>query len=237
MGDWGERAEAWSAHWTRLSEPARAAVADAAGIGAGTRVLDAGCGTGEFCAQALALGARVSGIDASEGMLALARRRAPEADLRVGDIARLPYDDDAFDVVTAFNAVQFADDIPAAIAELARVGRTVAICNWGGKRDLAVMFNAVSVPSPRRDALPRLSDPGVLEELMRAAGLAPQATADVPTPYEVPDLATLVVALRDGSGFELATEDRVREAAAPYRRADGSYRFENRFRYVVATRS
>jgi SAM-dependent methyltransferase len=237
MDDWGERAQAWSHHWTRLSAPARAAVADAARIGPATRLLDAGCGTGEFCAQALALGARVSGIDVSEGMLALARRRAPEADLRVGDIARLPYGDDAFDVATAFNAVQFTDDIPAAIAELARVAPTVAICNWGGKRDLAVMFNAVSVPSPQRDALPRLSEPGVLEELMQAAGLTPRRAADVPSPYETPDLATLVAALRDGSGFELATEERVREAGAPYRRADGSYRFENRFRYVVATRS
>jgi SAM-dependent methyltransferase len=237
VSDWGERAEAWALHWTRLSAPARTAVAEAAGIGAGTRVLDAGCGSGEFCAQALALGARVSGIDASDGMLALARRRAPEADLRVGDIARLPYEDDAFDVVTAFNAVQFTDDIPAAIAELARVGRTLAICNWGGKRDLSVMFNAVSEPSPQSAALPRLSEPGVLEELIQDAGLTPRHAGDVPTPYETPDLATLVAALRDGSGFELATEDRVREAAAPYRRADGSYRFENRFRYVVATRS
>jgi SAM-dependent methyltransferase len=97
---WTERAQAWARHWPRLSEPARAAVAEATGIAAGTRVLDAGCGSGEFCALALSLGARVSGIDASEGMLAVARGRAPGADLRAGDIQRLPYGDGAFDVVT-----------------------------------------------------------------------------------------------------------------------------------------
>jgi hypothetical protein len=60
-----------------------------------------------------------------------------------------------------------------------------------------------------------------------------QAAADVSTPYETPDLDTLVAALRDGSGL---TGD-VEGLAAPNRRPDGSYRFENTFRYVVATRS
>jgi 2-polyprenyl-3-methyl-5-hydroxy-6-metoxy-1,4-benzoquinol methylase len=67
---WTDRAQAWAAHWARLGEPARAAVADGTDIAAGTRVLDAGCGPGEFCALAVSLGARVSGIDLSEGMLA-----------------------------------------------------------------------------------------------------------------------------------------------------------------------
>ena len=77
-----------------MSEPARLAAADAARIGPGLRVLDAGCGTGEFCALAVARGAHVSGIDAAAGMLAIARERAAEADLRVGDIGSLPWDDD-----------------------------------------------------------------------------------------------------------------------------------------------
>jgi SAM-dependent methyltransferase len=91
------RAQAWSAHWGRRGAPAREAVADAAGIGAGTRLLDAGCGTGEFLALALERGADASGIDISSDMLAVARRHAPEADLREGDVTKLPFDDDAFD--------------------------------------------------------------------------------------------------------------------------------------------
>jgi len=97
-------AEAWSEHWGRLAAPAREAVADAAGIGAGIRVLDAGCGTGEFLALAIGRGAAASGVDLEADRLAVARRVAPEAELREGDITQLPYADDAFDVVTAFNA-------------------------------------------------------------------------------------------------------------------------------------
>ena len=75
----------------------------------------------------------MSGIDAAEGMIDIARRRVPAADLRVGPMERLPWDDGRFDVVTAFNALQFAADFATALAEAARVvhrGGLVAVCNW-----------------------------------------------------------------------------------------------------------
>src|SRR6201986_5313742 len=103
---WRERARAWNEHWPRLSLPARDAVLEALGLEPGDRLLDAGCGGGEFLAQAAARGAVVSGVDAAPGMLAIAREHAPDADLREGDLACLPWDDDAFDVATAFNSVQ-----------------------------------------------------------------------------------------------------------------------------------
>jgi SAM-dependent methyltransferase len=216
------RAEAWSKHWGRLAAPAREAVADAVGIGAGTRLLDAGCGTGEFLALALERGASAVGIDLSPDMLAVARLRAPGAELREGDITKLPYDDDAFDVVTAFNAVQFTDDVPATIAELARVAPKVAVCGWAADSQLLDVFAALRNDSaaPRRP----------LDEQVRAAGLTITQAADVATPY---DSEEIVTALRDGSGFEGDIEPEV----ARYRGADGVYRFENRFRYVLATRS
>jgi SAM-dependent methyltransferase len=216
------RAQAWSEHWGRLAAPAREAVAGVARIGAGTRLLDAGCGTGEFLALAIRRGANASGIDLNPDMLAVARRRAPEADLREGDITALPYEDDAFDVVTAFNAVQFTQDVPATIAELARVAPRVAVCNWADGSELLELFAALRNDSaaPRRP----------LDEYLRAAGLTITHAADVATPYESDDIVT---ALRDGSGFE----GDIAGAAGPYRGPDGVYRFENRFRYVLATRS
>ncbi len=215
-------AEAWATHWGRLAAPAREAVAEVAGIGAGTRVLDAGCGTGEFLALVIRRGATATGIDLEADRLAVARRRAPEAQLREGDITQLPYDDDAFDVVTAFNVVQFTGDVPATIAELARVAPNVALCNWAEGSQLLDLFAALRNDSaaPRRP----------LEEHVRAAGLTIADAQDVATPYESDDIVT---ALRDGSGFE----GEIASKAAPYRDADGVYRFENRFRYVLATRS
>jgi SAM-dependent methyltransferase len=219
---WSDRAEAWVAHWGRLADPARVAVADATGIGPGTRVLDAGCGSGEFLALAVDRGATASGIDAAPGMLAIARRHAPGAELREGDITALPYPDDAFDIVTAFNAVQFTDDVPATIAGLARVAPTVVVCNWGRPSELLDLFATLNDERP--------APPRPLEELVRAAGLHVSVSADVETPYETEDIVT---AMREGSGFE----GDIAGAAERYRGLDGVYRFDNRFRYVVATRS
>jgi len=93
------------------------------GITSGQRVLEVGCGTGVFLRAAADRGAAVHGLDASEALLAIARERVPEADLRRGDMQFLPYDDDSFDVVAGFNAFFFADDMVAALREAGRVAK------------------------------------------------------------------------------------------------------------------
>ena len=80
-------------------------------------VLDVGCGVGSFLRLVADRGARACGIDASEALLDVARTRLPDADLRVGDMEALPYDDDTFDLVTGFNSFFFANDIVAALRE------------------------------------------------------------------------------------------------------------------------
>ena len=91
------------------------------GIGEGQRVLDLGCGTGVFLRAAADRGAQVVGIDAAEGLLAIARERVPEADLHAGDMQELPFGDDGFDVVTGFSSLFFADDMTRALSEACRV--------------------------------------------------------------------------------------------------------------------
>jgi SAM-dependent methyltransferase len=233
--EWGARAEAWAEHWERLAEPARRAVAAELGLGAGMRVLDIGCGSGEFVSLAAGLGADASGIDAADGMIAVARRRAPSADLRAGPMESLPWPDGTFDAVTAFNALQFAADFRSALAEAGRVtrpGGRIAICNWSGG-DLPVVFGRLRDPEPPSPdpAPPAVREPGVLESECRTAGFEPVAAAEVDVPYEAPDLATLEGAFVEGAGMR---GDSLDETAAPFRRPDGSYRFENRFRYVIA---
>jgi SAM-dependent methyltransferase len=255
--DWSSRADAWVEHWARLAEPARVAVADAAGIGPGVRLLDVGCGSGELLALAAERGATVAGLDAAEAMIEITARRVPAADLRVGAMEALPWPDNAFDVVTAFNALQFAASFEAALGEAARVARPgglVAVCNWGRieDRDLAGVYAALGDLEPPADdddddgrPRPKVGEPGVLESLARAAGLEPATAADVDVPYESPDLDTLERAIVDGAGFHAAVDHSgaaavraaLDTAAAPFRRGDGSYRFENRFRYVIARAS
>ena len=74
----------------------------------GTRLLDVGCGGGFALLLAARRGAAVSGIDATAALVEIARERIPGAPLAVGDLEDpLPYDAGAFDVITAFNSVQF----------------------------------------------------------------------------------------------------------------------------------
>lgn len=101
----------------------RPAMLELAGDVTGRRILDAGCGSGPLFAALRDRGAMVTGIDASAGMLAQARRRlGADADLRVADLARpLPFPDGAFDDVLASLVLHYLEDWAPALAELRRV--------------------------------------------------------------------------------------------------------------------
>jgi SAM-dependent methyltransferase len=107
-----------------LEEPV---VLDVVGEVAGKAVLDAACGTGRYSFILAQRGATVSGIDASADMLAQARRKADQlgvaVDLRLGDIARLPFAADSFDLAVCALAFCHLPDLRPAIRELARVTR------------------------------------------------------------------------------------------------------------------
>jgi ubiquinone/menaquinone biosynthesis C-methylase UbiE len=73
-------------------------------FGAGTAILDVGCGSGGFCALAAARGAAVHGLDANPVEVERARDRVHGGEFRVGFMEDLPWPDDTFDAVTGFNA-------------------------------------------------------------------------------------------------------------------------------------
>jgi ubiquinone/menaquinone biosynthesis C-methylase UbiE len=73
-----------------------------------------------FLQAAADRGAAVYGLDASEALLELARERVPEADLCLGDLEALPYEDDLFGVVAGFNSFFFAVDLVGALREAGR---------------------------------------------------------------------------------------------------------------------
>jgi ubiquinone/menaquinone biosynthesis C-methylase UbiE len=62
-------------------------------VKAGVRFLDAGCGGGGACVLAAGLGSEVTGIDASDALLAIARKRLPQAQFVHGDLEQLPFPD------------------------------------------------------------------------------------------------------------------------------------------------
>ena len=247
---WGARPDDWA-----ISEeqhvPSYEAALERVALDRGQRVLDVGCGVGVFLGLVAERGAEPYGIDASEALIALARERLPEADLRVGDMESLPYGDDTFDLVTGFTSFFFANDMVAALREAGRVakpGSSVVIQVWGAHercsleamKEVARPFMPPRPPDAPPD--PDLSQPGMLEALAAEAGLTPIDTFATSWAYTYANAETLGRALLAPAGFALLVgperEDEVEKAIvdgfAAFRHADGSYRLENEYRYLIA---
>jgi SAM-dependent methyltransferase len=245
---WGARAQDW-ADTEQQQLPTYEEAIRRLEIGRGQHLLDIGCGSGAFLAAAAAHGATVSGLDASAPLAGIAQRRVPDADVRVGDMERLPFADDAFDVVTGFNSFFFADDMTAALHEAGRVARPgapVSIQVFGrpeacGLEALKVALGRLMPDAGRREP-PPFWRPGVLEELASAAGLTPERTFDCRWAFEYPDERTMLRGMQAAGGAVLAAgaagEKRVRaaiaEALEPYRTATGGYRIPNEWHFLVA---
>lgn len=110
----------------------RPAILALAGEIADLHILDVGCGAGALLADLRQNGATVTGLDASEEMLNLARTRlGPDIDLRHADLReKLPFDDGAFDVVIASLVLHYLEDWSRPLNEIRRVlapgGRLIA---------------------------------------------------------------------------------------------------------------
>lgn len=219
--------------------PAWEAVADAAGVGDGTSLLDLGCGDGAFCAFAARRGALVHGLDIEPDAIAQALEEVPAGDFRLGMMESLPWANNTFDVVTAFNAVQYALDPDLVLREAARVTRPsgrIVICKWGppAGNEFFAFLAAFGAGGVRADDLPA-NDP--VEETIRTTRLEVLRTTDVPAPIEMADDADLEASLAcagiAADPITVAVPTSAAQAAVRYRRPDGTYRFENRLRFWV----
>ncbi|MEV0224545.1 class I SAM-dependent methyltransferase [Streptomyces sp. NPDC050704] len=103
-----------------FDEPLVAEIAEALPTGV---VLDAACGTGRIAAALAEQGHRVLGVDSSPEMLARARRRVPQGDFHLGDLRRLPVDDNTVDLAVCSLALTHVPDLRPVMAEFARVLR------------------------------------------------------------------------------------------------------------------
>jgi SAM-dependent methyltransferase len=247
---WGARPADWALSEDRQIPTYEAGLARVE-LEPGHLVLDIGCGVGSFLRLVADRGARPFGIDASDALIAFARERLPDADLRVREMEALPYADDTFDLVTGFNSFFFANDFVAALREAGRVakpGAPVVIQVWGPHEhnDLESVKQIIRPFFPPRPAdapaEPDYSEPGVLEELATRAGLTPTETFDTSWDLEYPDEETLGRALVAPAGIavlvgperEQEVKDAIVAGLASHRVPDGSYRLRNEFHFLIA---
>ncbi len=147
-------------------------VAAAAHIKPGDHVLDVACGTGvltRYVANGVGKAGAVVGIDINEGMLAVARRKAPHVTWQHGAAEQLPFDDNQFDAVVSQFGLMFFEDQLQALREMFRVLR------HGGHLAVAVWSTLDETPGYA----------AVVELLQRLFGA--EAANGIRTPYNLGD--------------------------------------------------
>jgi SAM-dependent methyltransferase len=236
--------------WPPLPEPEHRplhrAVLAALGPLDGQRLLDVGCGVGLFLRAAEQRGALVAGTDTAVERLEIARWALPDAHLRVGGCAEqgyaLPFDDGAFDVVTAGRAVPGGADRPAVLAELVRVvrpGGRLAVGGWVRPsgcwaETFAGHLRLLSLLGPPLG--------GPLDAAVRAAGLTVLHHGDVHFRAVYPSVGAAWTAMLGSEemlrAIRLVGEGPVRaafrESVAAAVGEDGTVRLPKAFRFVVA---
>jgi SAM-dependent methyltransferase len=174
-------ADAYDRFMGRYSVLLSPQLADLAGIDAGQRVLDVGCGPGALTAVLVGrLGpSAVAAVDPSEPFVAAARARNAGVEVLRASAEALPFPDGTFDATLAQLVVHFMSDPVAGLTEMARVTRpdgVVAACVWdhGGRQGPhRVFWQAARELEPGVNDEARLAGvrEGHLAELFEAAGL------------------------------------------------------------------
>lgn len=163
-------------------------------------ILDVATGTGDLAIQlALAIPtANVTGIDLSEGMLSVGRRKVEEAGLSTrvtllqGNCLKLPFPDGSFDVVTAAFGVRNFEHLDLGYAEMARVLRP------GG----TLIILELSVPSsPIVRPFYKLYTRGVIPLLGRLVSSDSRAYSYLPESIAAMPRGGKMLDLMEGAGF------------------------------------
>ncbi|MFI6943531.1 SAM-dependent methyltransferase [Streptomyces sp. NPDC050418] len=254
------RARDWAEIQERMLVPLYEAVYERLEVGAGTRLLGLGCGSGLALLMAASRGAEVTGVEAlCPERLTLARERLLSDGVLDGRSARLLEDgpaaagDPPYNLITAFQPIGcMAGDseglapVLARAAPLAERGSPVVLAGWGPPERCttsSVLRVATRLADPLRSTGSwRPSERDDLEDVAQRAGLRPDGSGRVSCPFGYTDMDSAVRGLLSTGLFDAAVgatdlgqvRKELREALHPHLRRDGTVWMANVFRYLVA---
>ena len=184
---------------------------DAAGVKAGTKVIDIASGPGYVAAAAARRGATVIGVDFSAAMVAEAQRRNPDVEFREGDAEQLPFTDGLFDAAVMNFGILHLERPDQALAEACRVlcrGGRFGFTVWA-KPEEAVGFGIVlrsiakhgdsNVALPEGPPFFRFSEPAECVRALLAAGFESPKVVKVPQVWRLPSVDSLFKFMREST--------------------------------------
>ncbi len=153
--------------WARSRNAWIAEALAAAGVMAGARVLDVGCGSGCVAGHLARLGYRVTGVDTAEPLVRKAHERFPDISFFVADVGRLPEDIGLFDAIGFFDVLEHVAEPEALVRAALRHARAgaVVIATVPAQRSLHSIIDDVSGHKQRYEL-------GEVGQLFIRAGLA-----------------------------------------------------------------
>jgi len=158
-----------------LAETQESVLAAFVGALEGRAVLDVGTGTGRAALALAARGGRVTGVDASNEMLRVARERAHARGLSVtfapADAHRLPFESGSFDLAVCLRVLMHTPDWTRCVGELCRVARQRVVLDYPALLSAAALQSvgrrAAAIFGANVEAYRVLPDHAVRRELAR----------------------------------------------------------------------
>jgi SAM-dependent methyltransferase len=247
---WGHRAADWACLYEHYAIDVLVAIFERVGVGPETTLLDVACGSGLAVRLAAGTGARVSGVDASAELLAVATARTPQADLRLGSMFELPWPDASFDAAISINGIwggceEALDEAFRVLKPSAQLG--ISFWGEGPPLDIRGIFRPLARHSPEahHGSMKRLNDiakPGVAEAMLEAAGFVVTERGARVSVVEWPDadvawravssIGPSVPALRGPDADVVRRE--IMDVLEAGRDERGIYRLRNDHQFVIA---
>lgn len=243
---WSTAPQFWARHFEPWFLPMYRVALNEMDLNEERLLLDAGCGSGLFSNLAIETGAQVIGVDAAPGLLEVARKRNPQNNFLEEDLEALPFADNSFHFVAAFNSLQYAGSFENALQEAKRVlkpGGHLLMGIWDKPElsDATEVLKAIGSllppPPPGTPGPFALSEDGRIERDCARAGLKVISKIKVNCPFLYANLeeglksfmGTGPAAAAVNNSDELTVKEVIARALRPFRIADGFYFLQNQF--------